>query len=94
MFIKVRTYLAPNVKTEDFRIQVRDPLANYVYGCHVTPVMRGALNMHLSRKASFNDTLFIGMHQRKATVLCSRIVFWAVLSLDASNQTVFLYYIP
>ena len=43
MFIKVRNYLAPKFTTEDFRIQVRGPPANYVYGCHMTPVTRGAL---------------------------------------------------
>ena len=43
MFIKVRNYLAPNFTTEDFRIQLRGHPANYVYGCHMTPVMRGAL---------------------------------------------------
>ena len=43
MYIKVRNYLALNFTTEDFRIQLRGPPANYVYGCHMTPVMRGAL---------------------------------------------------
>ena len=43
MFIKVRKYSAPNFTTEDFRIQIRGPPANYVYGCHKTPVTRWAL---------------------------------------------------
>ena len=42
MFVKVRNYPAPNFTTEDFRIQVRGALANYAYGCHVTPVTHGA----------------------------------------------------
>ena len=92
MFIKRKMYLAPNFTTEDFRIQVRGHLANYVYGCHVTPVTRGTLGYASYQKGIIQGHLVHRYAPRKATVLCSRIVFWAVLSLDLSTQTVFLYY--
>ena len=43
MNIKERDDFAPNFTKEDFRIQVGGPPANYVYGCHLAPVARGAL---------------------------------------------------
>ena len=52
----------------------------------------GPSDMYLTRKASFKDTLFIGMQQGKPPSLCSRVVFLAVLSLDVNTQTVFLFY--
>ena len=42
MFILVGKYIAPYFTAEDFRIQVRGPLANHVHGCHVATVTRGA----------------------------------------------------
>ena len=75
MFIKVRNYLAPNFTTEGFRIQVWVPPANHVYGCHMTPVTRGALDMYLTRKALFKDTLFIGMHQGEPLPCAPRSCF-------------------
>ena len=92
MFIKVRNHLAPNFTGEDFRIQVRGPFANYVYGCHVTPVTRGA-HWYLSHQKSI-----IQGHPghryatREALGLCSRIVFRVVFALDVNTQTIFLYY--
>ena len=76
MFIKVTNYLAPNFATEDFRIQVRGSLANYDYGCHVTPVTRGALGYVSYKKGIIQGYLVQRYTPRKATVLCSRIVFW------------------
>ena len=92
MFIEVRNHLASNFTGEDLRITVRGPPANYVYGCHVTPVTRGA-HWYL-----FHQNGIIQGHpgHRYATSealdLCSRIVFRAVSSLDANTQTIFLYY--
>ena len=43
MSIKVEKYLAPNFTAQNFRIQVRGPPANYVYGCHVAPATSRAL---------------------------------------------------
>ena len=83
---------APNFTTEDFRISARGPLANSVYGCHVTPVTRGALGYVSCQKGIIQGHLVHRYAQKKNTILCSRIVFWAVLSLDVSTQTVSLYY--
>ena len=92
MFIKGKNYLAPNFTTEDFRIHVRGPLANYVYGCHVTPVTRGALGYISYQKGIIQRHLVHRYAPRKTTTLCSRIMFRAVHSLYVSTQTVFLYY--
>ena len=92
MFIKVRNYLAPKFTTEDFRIQVRGPPANYVYGCHMTLVTRGALGYVSYQKGTIQGHLFQRYASRRAPTLCSRIVFRTILSLDLSTQTVFLYY--
>ena len=92
MFIKVRNYLAPNFTTENLRIQVRGPLANYVYGCHVTPVTRGALEYVSYQKGIIQGHLVHRYAPRKTTILCSRIVFQTVLSLDICTQTVVLFY--
>ena len=89
MFIKARNYLVPNFTTEDFRVQVRGPLANYVYGCHVTPATRGGLGYIAYQKGIIQAHLVHRYVPRKATVLCFKIVFWAVLSLHISTQTVF-----
>ena len=91
MFIKVRNYLAPNFTTEDFRIQVRGPLANYVCGCHMAPVMRGALRYVSYQKGIIQEHLGHRHASRRAPALCSRNVFRTVLSLDVSTQTIFLY---
>ena len=92
MFIKARNYLAPSFSTEDFRIQVRGPPANYVYGCHMTPVTRGALGYVSYQKGIIQGHLVHRYASRRAPVLCSRIVFRTVLSLGVSTQAVFLYY--
>ena len=92
MFIKVRNYLTPYFTTEDFRIQVRGPLANYVYGCHVTPVMRGAIGFVYYQKGIIQGHLVHRYEPKKAIILCPRTMLWAVLSLDVSTQTVSLYY--
>ena len=89
MFIKVRNHLAPNFKGEDLRIQVMGPLANYVYGCHVT---RGAHWYSSHQKGIIQGHPGHRYATREALVLCSRIVFRAVFSLDVSTQTIFLYY--
>ena len=91
MFIKVRNYLAPNFITEDFRIQVRGPLANYVYGCQMTPVTRGALGYVSYQRGIIQGHFGHRYASRRAPVLCSRIVFRTVLSLDVSTQAVFLH---
>ena len=92
MFIKVRNYLVPNLTTEDFRAKVRGPPANYAYGCHMTPITRGALRYVSYQKGIFQGHLFHRYASRRATALCYRIEFRTVLSLDVSAQTVFLYY--
>ena len=92
MFIKVRNYLAPNFTTEDFRIQVSGPLAIYVYGCHMTPVTQGALGYVCYQRGIIQGHLVHRYASRRTPVLCSRMVFRTVLSLDVSTQTVFLYY--
>ena len=91
MFNTVRKYLAPNLTAEDFRNQIRDPPANYVYGCHVALVTSGALGY-----VSYQEGIIQGhpVHRcatREALGECRRIVLRAVLSLDESTQTVFLY---
>ena len=92
MFIKIRNYLAPNFTTKDFRIQVRGPLAIYFYGCHMTPVTHGALGNVCYQRGIIQGHLVHRYASRRAPVLCSRMVFRAVLSRDVSTQTVFLYY--
>ena len=92
MFIKVRNYLASNFSTEDFRIHVRGPPANYVYGCHVTPVMRGALVYVSYQKGIIQGHNVHRYASSRAPALCSRNMFRTVLSLDVSTQTIFLYY--
>ena len=93
MFIKVRNYLVPNLTTEDFRAKVRGPPANYAYGCHMTPITRGALRYVSYQKAIIQGHLFHSYASRRAPALCYRIEFGTVLSLDVSAQTVFLYHI-
>ena len=92
MFIKVPNYLAPNFTTEDFMIQVRGHLVKYFYGCHMTPVTRGALGYVPYQKGIIQGHLVHMYATRKASSLCSRVVFRAVLSLDVSTQTLFLCY--
>ena len=92
MFIKVRNYLASNCTTEDFKIQVRGPPTNYVYGCHMTLFTRGALGYVSYQKGIIQGHLVHRYASRWAPALCCRIVFQTVLSLDVSAQTVFLYY--
>ena len=92
MFIKVRNYLATNFTAEDFRIQIRGPPDNYVHGCHVTPVTRGALGYVSNQKGIIQGHPGHRYATREALGLCSRIVFWAVFTLDVSTHTVLLYY--
>ena len=92
MSIKAINYLAPHFTTEDFRIHVRGPLANYVYGCHVTLVRLGALGYVSYQKGITQGHLVHRCAPRRVTILCSRILFLDVLSLDVSTQPVFLYY--
>ena len=47
-----------SLQTEDFRIQVRGPPDNYVYGCHMTQVTRGALGYVSSQKGIIQGLLF------------------------------------
>ena len=77
---------------EDFRIQFRGPLANYVCGYHVTPVRRGALGYVSYQKGIILGHLVHRYAPRKVAVLCPRIVFRDVLTLDVSTQSVFSYY--
>ena len=71
-------------------IQIRVPLANYVYGCHMTPVTHGACGYVSYQKGIIQGHLVHRYASRRAPALCSRIVFRTVLSLDGSTQTVFL----
>ena len=82
MFIRERNYIAPNFTTEDFRIQVRGPPVNYVYGCHVTPVTRGALGYVSYQKGIIQGHIVHSYATRKDPALCSRIVFRTVFSLN------------
>ena len=93
MFIKVRNYLAAKFTTENFMIRVRGPPANYVYGCYMTPVMRGALGYVSYQKGIIQGHLIHRYASRRSPALCSRIVFRTVLSLDVSILTVFSYYV-
>ena len=93
MFIKVINYLAPNVTTDDFRIRIRGPLANYIYGCQLTPVSRGALGYVSYQRGIIQGHLVHRNASRRAPVLWPRIVVRTVLSLDVSTQAVFLYHI-
>ena len=92
MFIKVRKHLVPNFITEDFRIQVRGPPANNVYGCHMTSITRGALGYVSYQKGIIQRHLVHKYASSKAPIVCSTIVFRTVLSLDLSAHTVFLHY--
>ena len=88
----MRNHLTPNFTGEDFKIQVRGPPANYVYGCHVTQDTRGA-HWYLSyQKGIIQGHTGHRYEIREALGLCSKIVFRAVFSLGISTQTVFLYY--
>ena len=88
MFIKLRNYLDT---IELYNRRLQDPsygFANHVYDCHMTPVTRGAL-----RYVSYQKGILQGHpgHRyaiRAALDLFSRIVFWAVLSIDISRHTV------
>ena len=92
IFIMVRNHLTPKFTGEDFRIQVRGPPANYLYGCHLTPVTRGS-HWYLSyQKGIIQGHPGHRYETREALGLCYRIVFRTVYSLDVSTQTVFLYY--
>ena len=91
-FFKVRNYMAPNITTEDFRIQVRGPPASYVSGCYITPVTRGDLGYVSYQKGIIQGYRVHRYASRRDLALCSRIVFRAVLSLYVSTQTIFLYY--
>ena len=91
MFIMVRNYLAANFTTEDLRIQVRGLPANYVYGCQMTPVTRGALGYISYQKGIIQWQLVHRYASRRVPALCPRIVLRTVLSLDVSTQTVFQY---
>ena len=93
MFIKVKNYLAPNFTTGDFRIRVRGPPANYVYGSHMTLVTRGSLGYSSHQEGVIPGHLVHRYASKRATALCSRIMFRTVLSLDVCTQTVFLYYV-
>ena len=87
MFIKVRNYLAPNFTTEDFRIQVTGPLANYGCGCQLTPVTRGVFGYVSYQRGIIQGHVVHRYALRRAPIQWPRIV----LSLDVSTQTVFLY---
>ena len=91
MLIKVRNYLAPNSTTADFRIRIRGPPANYVYGSHMPLVTRGSLGYLSHQKSVIQGHLVHRYASRRAPALCSMIMFRTVLSLDVSAQTVFLY---
>ena len=93
VLIKVRNYLAPHFTTGDFRIRVRGPPANYVYGSHMALVTRGSLGYSSHQKGVIQRHLVQKYASRRAPALCSMIMFWSVLSLDVSTQTVFLYYV-
>ena len=86
MFIKVRNYLAPNFTTKYFRVQMRTPPANYVYGCHITLVTRGALGYVSYQKSIIQGHLGHRYASRGAPAPCSRIVFQTVFSLDVSTR--------
>ena len=86
MFIKVRNYLAPYLTTEDFRVQVRSPPANYVYGCHMTLVTRGALEYVSYQKGIIQWHLVHRYASRRAPAPCSRIMFRTVLPLDVNTR--------
>ena len=93
MLIKVQNYLAPNLTTGDFRIRVRGPPANYIYGSHMTLVTRGSLGYSSHQKGVIQGHLVHRYASRRAPALCSMIMFWTVLSLDVGTQTVFLYHV-
>ena len=63
LFIKIANYLAPNFTTEDFRIQVRVLLPIIPMAVRWHRLRIGPSDMYFTRKASFKDTLFIGIHQ-------------------------------
>ena len=93
MLIKIRKYLAPNFITGDFRIRVRGPPANYVYGSHMTLVTRGSLGYSSHQKGVIQGHLVYRYASRRAPALCSMIMFRTVLSVDVSTQTVFICYV-
>ena len=92
MFMEVRTYLAPKLTAEDLRIQVRGPPANYVYSYHIIPDTSWALGYVSYQKGIIQGHPDYRYATRDALGLCFRIMFRAVLSLDVSTQTVFLYF--
>ena len=93
MFIKVRNSLASNFATEDFKIQVKGHPAMYVYGCHMTPVTRGALGHVSYQKENIIQGHLVHRYAtRRAPSMCPKVVFRAVLSLDVNTLTVFLCY--
>ena len=59
----------------------------------MAPVTRGAPEYVSYTKSIIQWHLVHRYASRRAPTLCSRIVFRAVVSLDVSTQTVFLYYI-
>ena len=90
--IKGRKYLAPYFGAEDFSVQVRGPAYNYVYGCHMAQVARGALGYVVYQEGIVQGRTDDRSPTREAISLCSRIVFRTVPSLDISSQIVFVYY--
>ena len=92
MFIKVRNYLAPNFTAKDFRVQVESPLANYVYGCHMTLVTRGALG-YVSHQKGIIQGHYIHRYASKRAprpMLQERVLGFTFII--CKHQTVFLYY--
>ena len=94
MFIKVRNYLPPNFTIEDVRVQVRSPPINYVYGCNMTQVTRGALGYVSYQKGT------IEWYRTPCSQVCNKESPRPVLQDPVSDgtftrckhQTVFLYY--
>ena len=58
----------------------------------MTPVTRGALGYVSYQRGVIQGRLVHRYASRRAPVLCSRMVFRTVLSLDVSTQIVFPYY--
>ena len=58
----------------------------------MTPVSCGAPGYVSYQKGIIQGQLVHRYASRRASALCSRIVFRTVLSLDVSTQTIFLYY--
>ena len=76
---------------EDFSFQVKGPPANYVHGCQASPVTCGPLGYVSYQKGIIQGHPGDRCQTRKSLGLSSRIVFYAVLSLDVSIQIIFLY---